>query len=516
MTRDMLCAEYMAQEDDRLFQHEKRALELEKEKGALDDRERTIINRVKEADEKEELLGLEKAFFDEKISSLLGSKQGRASLSKLMSLEARERDVSRLEEQKAEFIEQEASLKHMQEEVMALKANVEKREMDVEILNGQIEAAVAEAAQEQGEFERSVEVQTTELERRKTQLDEFWNEIKDQVDVHEGRKEVLELRTKVMDREYRVKVKEEQVEKEKLELEESRKQMENKLKVLAAKAIDDAEAAARQAVRKREEEVTVREGEANRRLIDLDKQMAKSNDLASKAKSLQEIQDKLKIADSRLALADKRSMELVEIEKELDLQKKEILALSEGSDSVAVAASRFLEQEEKVKRLSAEKKEWGAKEKSLNATIQKLELIVAQLEVAQEDGDGRKVKRRGSMTNLSAASVAGSTTSVEKEKSTGGKGKARDGSGKGEKTDVSSKLAKKAKAKMAAGDDDAVEGWEGYEAPSSKPGSRGSSRMNISSNSARGRISQTSADMDVEAQRLLHTQRASFDALQQP
>jgi len=123
------------------------------------------------------------AFFDDKVANLLGSKQGRASLSKLMSLEARERDVASLESQKADYVKDSEALQKKMAEYEAQKANVEKREAEVEHLNGQIEMAIAEAAEEQALFEASVESRNEELNQRKKQLDAFWLEIKDQVEV---------------------------------------------------------------------------------------------------------------------------------------------------------------------------------------------------------------------------------------------------------------------------------------------------------------------------------------------
>jgi chromosome segregation ATPase len=123
------------------------------------------------------------AFFDDKVANLLGSKQGRASLSKLMSLEAREREVASLESQKADLVKNAEALQKKMEAYETQKANVDKRETEVEHLNGQIEMAIAEAAEEQSLFEASVESRNEELNQRKKQLDAFWLEIKDQVEV---------------------------------------------------------------------------------------------------------------------------------------------------------------------------------------------------------------------------------------------------------------------------------------------------------------------------------------------
>lgn len=104
-----------------------------------------------------------------------------------MSLEAREREVASLEAQKADYIKDAEALKERQEAFEARKANVEKREAEVERLNGQIEMAIAEAAEEQSMFEASVESRNEELNQRKKQLDAFWLEVKDQVEVREPR-----------------------------------------------------------------------------------------------------------------------------------------------------------------------------------------------------------------------------------------------------------------------------------------------------------------------------------------
>ena len=319
------------------------------------------------------------------------------------------------------------------------------------------------------------------------------------------------------------------------------------------KAHEEAEASARLAVRKREEEVTAKEGEVNRRLVEVDKKLAKSKDLEVQAKTTLEIQEKNKKAEEKLRALEARENELGEYLREIGQQKKEIQAMAEGMEGAG--AAKMLAQDEKVRSLAAEKKEWMQKEKTMEATIQKLEMAVVKLEADKMEGNKRiqqLQQRRASMSNNAPgahpdgllaprgeasgdASVSGnggsgkegskSATSTkggkkgkkekEKEKEEGVSVKGgKKGVSKDESSDVSGegKAAKKQQAKVGENDEEGIEAWGvegvgGGDSSSSKPASRGSSRGLSRGGVRRGKLGYSASDLDEQAKKLMSLQR---------
>jgi hypothetical protein len=270
------------------------------------------------------------------------------------------------------------------------------------------------------------------------------------------------------------------------------------------------------------------------------------------AKTTQEIQEKNKQVEEKLKALEAREDELGGYMREIEQQKKEIKALAEGVEGSG--AAKMLAQDEKVKSLVAEKKELMQKSKTMEATIQKLEMAVIKLEADRME-DNKKMQqlqqKRASMSNIAPSSQAGdvplpgggnasgdasasgkggsgkegskSATGVkgskkgkkekEKEEDVGVKG-GKKGGGKDEAGSVSGvgKAAKKQQAKEGESEEEGIEAWGGEgagggDSSSSKPASRGSSRGLSRGGVRRGKLGYSASDLDEQAKKLMALQR---------